>query len=133
MKASWYAEALHGALHGKNEDDSKKVLVYFQKVLVRRGHKELFRFIMRELEKILVREKTKNEAILVTGDNKSQAKWVHAYDHYEKDGIIPKRATRRDVVDESIIGGFQIRMKGTLVDGSYKKSLVELYRRITNN
>lgn len=143
MKASWYAEALYGALINtsmakprasllENESDSKKVIAHFHKVLEKRGHEKLLHFVMRELEKILTREKIKNEATLVTADGTSQGKWAHAYDHYEKEGIIPKRATRRDVVDETIIGGFQIRMKGTLIDGSYKKSLVELYRKITN-
>ena len=135
MKASWYAEALYGALQGKEvktEADSKRIFKRFQKVLGERGHEKLIPFIGHELEKILVREKDKNEVVLVTTDNKSMSKWSHAYDHYEKEGIISKHATRRDVVDETIVGGFQIRTKDTLIDGSYKKSLVELYRNITN-
>lgn len=135
MKASWYAEALYGALqekHVKTESDSKKVFTRFRKVLSARGHDKLLPFIAHELEKILVREKDKNEVILVTADAKSVSKWAHAYDHYEKEGVISKHATRRDVVDETIVGGYQIRTKDTLIDGSYKKSLVELYRNITN-
>lgn len=135
MKASWYAEALYGALQGKDvksESDSKKVLTRFRKVVSARGHERLLPFVARELEKIMSREKDKNEVLLVTADNKSVSKWSHAYDHYEREGTIRKGATRRDVVDETIVGGFQIRTKDTLIDGSYKKSLVELYRSITN-
>ena len=135
MKASWYAEALYGALNGKHvktEGDSKKMFTHFRKVLSARGHERLLPFVAHELEKIMAREKDKNEVVLVTADNKSVSKWSHAYDHYEKEGIISKHATRRDVVDETIVGGFQIRTKDTLIDGSYKKSLVELYRNITN-
>lgn len=135
MKASWYAEALYGALQGKDvksENDSKKVFSRFRKVVFSRGHERLLSLVARELGKIMSREKDKNEVVLVTADNKSVSKWSHAYDHYEKEGIIPKGATRRDVVDETIVGGFQIRTKDTLIDGSYKKSLVELYRNITN-
>lgn len=131
MKASWYAEALYGALEGKNESESGKIFTRFRKVLSLRGHDRLLLFILHELEKIALREESKNEVVLVVADQKSQNKWAHAYDHYEKEGIIPKGMTRRDVVDESIVGGFQIRMKGTLIDGSYKKSLAELYRNIT--
>ena len=101
-------------------------------MLFRSGHDRLLPFIASELEKIMAREKDRNEVVLVTADNKSASKWSHAYDHYEKEGIIPKGAERRDVVDETIVGGFQIRTKDTLIDGSYKKSLVELYRNITN-
>jgi len=135
MKASWYAEALYGALNEKSvktESDSKKVFSHFRKVLASRGHERLLPFVGRELEKILVREKNNNEVLLVTADGKNESKWSHAYDHYEREGIIKKSATRRDVVDETIVGGFQIRTKDTLIDGSYKKSLVELYRKITN-
>lgn len=132
MRASWYAEALYGALGGKSESDSKKVFARFRKVVSARGHERLLPFVAHELDKIMDRERGKNEVLLVTADDKSQSKWAHAYDHYEKESIIPKHAIRRDVVDESIIGGFQIRAKDTLIDGSYKKSLLELYRNITN-
>jgi F0F1-type ATP synthase delta subunit len=133
MKASWYAEALYSALKDTaSESDFKKVFARFRKVVSSRGHDRLFPFVARELEKIIALEKTKNEVVLVTADSKSQSKWSHAYDHYEKEGIIPKHTTRRDVVDESIVGGFQIRTRDTLIDGSYKKSLALLYRKITN-
>lgn len=135
MKASWYAEALYGALNEKSvktESDSNRVFARFREVLAKRGHESLLPFIGHELEKILIREKNNNEVLLITADGKNESKWSHAYDHYEKEGIIKKSATRRDVVDETIVGGFQIRTKDTLIDGSYKKSLVELYRKITN-
>lgn len=132
MKASWYAEALYGALEGKSESDSSQVLARFRTVLVARGHSAFLRFIPQELGKIIEREKAHREVVLVTADDTSRTKWAHAYDHYEKEGAIPKGAVRRDIVDESIVGGFQIRTKDLLIDGSYKKSLVELYRRIIN-
>lgn len=135
MKASWYAEALYGALqegHVMSESDSKKVITRFRNVVSLRGHNKLLPFVAREFEKIIIREKIKKEVTLITADTKSQSKWAHAYDHYEKEGIMPKDAMRRNAVDESIVGGFQIRTKGTLVDGSYKKSLIELYRKVTN-
>lgn len=132
MKASWYAEALYGALEGKNESESSKIFTRFRKVVSSRGHERLMPFIARELDKIISRETNKNEVHLVVADTKSKSKWAHAYDHYEKEGIIHKGAVRRDVVDDSIVGGFQIRTKDILIDGSYKKSLVELYRKVIN-
>ena len=135
MKASWYAEALYEALIDKNvktESDAHKVLTRFRKVIVARGHEKLLHFVAHELEKIMAREQDKNETLLIVADKKSLGKWLHAYDHYEKEGIIPKHSTRREVVDETIVGGFKIMTKDTLIDGSYKKSLVELYRKITN-
>ena len=133
MKASWYAEALYRALkEAKTEGDSQKVFERFRKVISARGHEKLLHFVAHELEKIMEREQTSNEVVLVTADTKSQDKWGHVCDHYEKEGLIPKGSARRNVVDESIVGGFQIRTKDVLIDASYKKSLLELYRKITN-
>lgn len=133
MKASWYAEALYAALReAKTESDSKKIFARFRKVLSARGHEKLLHLISRELEKIIVREQAVSEVTLVTADLKSQNKWAHALDHYEKEGLIQKRSAHRNIVDESIVGGYQIRTKDILIDASYKKSLLELYRSIVN-
>ena len=134
MKASWYAEALYSSLKGVNtEQDVKKIFARFHKVMIARGHEKLFHFATRDIEKIITREKIKSEVILVTANTKSKGKWDHACDHYEKEGIVPKGSVRRNIVDESIVGGFQIRTKDMLIDGSYKKSLALLYRKITNS
>ena len=132
MKASWYAEALCGALDGKSENDGKKILSRFREVLHSRGHSVLLRLIPNELEKIMKKKKMQNQATFITADMGSHTKWMHAYDHYEKEGVILKGTTRVDLIDESIVGGFQIRTKDIFIDGSYKKPLIELYRKITN-
>ena len=132
MKASWYAEALTEALSGKNEKEAEKVLARFYEVIKAHGHTGLLPFIPAELEKIEVRAQAHREAILVTADTKSRTKWVHAYDHYFTEALLPLDTTRRDVVDETIIGGYQIRTKDLLIDSSYKRSLIELYQNITN-
>jgi len=132
MKASWYAEALYEALEGKNQKEAEKVLARFYEVIKAHGHAGLLPLIPAELKKIEARKKSHREATLVTADTKSRTKWSHAYDHYEKEGLLPQEAIRRDVIDETLIGGYQIRTKDLLIDGSYKKSLVELYSKITN-
>lgn len=132
MKASWYAEALAGALVGKSEKEAEKVVARFFEVIKVHGHTGLLSFIPAELEKIEAREKAHLEATLVTADIKSRTKWIHAYDHYNKEGLLPLNAIRKEVVDETIIGGYQIRTRDLLVDSSYKRSLIELYQKITN-
>lgn len=134
MKASWYAEALYRALKDKkSEGDLKKVVARFRKVVSARGHDRLLPLIARELKKVIAREDRKHEVTLVVADGKKKSKWMHAYDHYEKEGLFPERAVQKVAVDETIIGGFQIKTNNVLIDGSYKRSLVELYRNITNN
>ena len=131
MKALWYAEALYEALKGKNEKEAGVVSAHFHASIKVRGHAGLLKLIPAELSRIAERERAKNEVYLVTATASSHAKWSHAYDHYEKEGIVPVNSVRRDVVDETIIGGFQIRGKNILIDSSYKKALVDLYQKIT--
>ena len=57
---------------------------------------------------------------------------MQAYDDYVKKGVIPEESIKEIKVDETIIGGFQIKNKKILIDGSYKKNLIELYKS-TNN
>ncbi len=130
MKASWYAEALARALKGKGEKEAVIIGRRFFDVMKVRGHSGLLKLIPAEIKKITMREQARNEVVLVTADQKSCNKWAHSYDHYEKEGIVPSGATRRDVIDKSIIGGFQIRSKNILIDSSYKKALVDLYKNI---
>lgn len=135
MKASWYAEALVSVLE-KNEKASKKeiadIVERFHALVKARGHEGLLKFIPRELSRIAERRAEDNRVTLVTADSKSRSKWDHAYDHYVKEGIISKDSPKHDLVDENIVGGFQIRTKDTLIDGSYKKSLLDLYKNITS-
>ncbi len=132
MKASWYAEALILALREKSEKEQAHIVARFFEVIKVCGHTGLLKFIPAELEKIETRNHASGEITLITADTKSRTKWSHAYDHYEKQGTIPVNSVRRDIVDETIIGGYQIRSKNILIDSSYKKSLVDLYRNIVN-
>ena len=135
MKASWYAEALVAVLE-KNEKASKKeitdIVARFHALVKARGHEALLKMIPRELARIAERQENDNRVTLVTADAKSRSKWEHAYDHYVKEGILSEEQPKEILVDESIIGGFQLKTKDTLIDGSYKKSLLELYRNITS-
>jgi len=133
MKASWYAEALYGALQGKSEHEGVKIFARFQEVIRTRGHHSFLRFIPQELGKIVAREESHRTITLVTADSKSSAKWIHAYDHYEKEQIFPTDALRKDAIDPSLVGGYQIRTKELFIDGSYKTPLIRLYRNITND
>lgn len=136
MKASWYAEALVRALQGgtkKTDKEIQAVIARFHEVVKARGHEGFLKMIPRELARIAERDTARSQVTLVTADTKSRTKWAHAYDHYEKEGIIPEGSIRNEIVDETIVGGFQIKSKDILIDASYKKSLAELYRNIINN
>lgn len=130
MKAFEYAEALYGALEGKNTKEAHKIATRFVEVVRARGHAGLLRLIPRELDKIALRRESQNEVVLVTADKKNYTKWSHAYDHYRRDGLIPDVKEEHHEIDPTIVGGFKIRTKDLLIDGSYHRALVELYRNI---
>ncbi len=131
MKARWYAEALLRALEGKSKKEEERIVANFYRVVRARGHEKLLPRIPRELEASLS-QKAKDETVtLVTADVKSFSKWSHACDHYEHEGILPSGQTPKHIVDKGIIGGYQIRSNRLLIDASYKRSLLNLYRTIT--
>jgi F0F1-type ATP synthase delta subunit len=132
MKASWYAEALYGALQGKSEKEAKGIVARFLKTMQTRGHTGLLKHVPAELEKVAARHGEHTDVTLVVSGEKGSDKWVHAYDHYKKEGLFPADALRKDMIDKTLIGGFQIRTKNLLIDGSYKRSLIELYKNIVN-
>lgn len=135
MKASSYAAALYRVIQDKkikNEVDTEKVLARFFEVVNARGDEKLRSRILKKYVALVELADKNNEMILVTPDSKSEPKWSHAYDHFEKEGVIPEGAIKKTKVDETIIGGFQIRSKKILIDGSYKKSLIELYHNTVN-
>jgi hypothetical protein len=132
MKAFEYAEALHLALQGKGAKEADRIIARFFEVVRTRGHAGLLGFVSRELDKIVMRNESQNEVVLVTSDKKSQSKWLHAYDHYQREGVIPSEKGERHEIDQTIVGGFKIRTKNLLVDGSYQRLLIELYRNITS-
>lgn len=135
MKALSYATALYNALQNKkteDEKDAQRILVRFLEIVRRRGDGKLLKQISKEFIKIVKQEKRNNEMSLVVADSKSEIKWSHAYDHYEKEGLIPLTAEKRIIIDKTIIGGFQIRNKRILIDRSYRKSLTELYHNVIN-
>lgn len=135
MKASSYAVALYRVIQDKkikNEVDTEKVLARFFEVVSARGDEKLRSKILKKYVALVELADKNNEMVLVTPDSKSESKWSHAYDHFEKEGVIPEGAIKKTKVDETIIGGFQIRSKKILIDGSYKKSLIELYHNTVN-
>lgn len=135
MKASSYAAALYRVIQDKkikNEVDTEKVLTRFFEVVNARGDEKLRSRILKKYVALVELADKNNEMVLVTPDSKSESKWSHAYDHFEKEGVIPEGAIKKTKIDETIIGGFQIRSKKILIDGSYKKSLIELYHNTVN-
>lgn len=131
MKAEWYAEALHRALKGKNESDAGRIIARFSDVVSARGHAGLFTRIAQEFQTISRRAQDHQKVLVVTAHEKGRARGAFAYEHYQKEGTISPDTVFEEVIDESIVGGYQLRGKHMLVDQSYKRLLADLYKNIT--
>jgi F0F1-type ATP synthase delta subunit len=134
MKALVYAKALHSVLQDKNSDsDLDKVLSSFFEVVRIRGDEKLRVRILKTYLNLLEKEERDKKIFLVVSDTKDEKEVLQAYDDFVKEGILPPTESSKEIkIDETIIGGFQIRNKKILIDGSYKKNLIELYKS-TNN
>ena len=92
--------------------------------LTKAGRLKLLPKILKELKKIDARHAKEWSPLEVASEKET----AHAHKELEKMGI---KAT--DVqVNPSLIKGWRILQKDTLIDHSAKKSLVDLYTNITN-
>lgn len=131
MKSVVYARALHSVLQD-NQSDLDKVLSNFFRVVKLRGDEKLRTRILKTYLSLLEEEVDEKKVFLVVSNIKDEKEVLQAYDDYVKKGVIPEESIKEIKVDETIIGGFQIKNKKILIDGSYKKNLIELYKS-TNN
>lgn len=131
MKAVWYAEALHRALKGKDETDTGRIIARFGEVVDARGHTGLLARIAHEFQAISRRAHTHQNVLVVTAREKDRSRGAFAFDHYHQAGTFPLDAVVEETIDETIVGGYQLRSKNVVIDQSYKRLLTDLYKNIT--
>lgn len=117
MNARNYAAALQESLKGRSSVEQGKVLTKFLKYLKARRHEKLLPGILASLKRGTSK---RGEETLIVGRR--------------KDVVGARKAAKTKVgatIDPNLIGGWQHLKDGVLVDASYKRSLVEIYRNIT--
>lgn len=128
MKATDYAHALYTLL--RRGDDPAEVFRKLDTVLARRGHAKLKRAIVRELHRIVTArasDDTVTAHIARAADEKQYTDTITA----EIDRL-GATGSPRIVVDDSLIGGYQIATHDRLIDNSHKSKLLQLYRNIVH-
>ena len=118
MNAFQYSTALTQALQGKSGKDATVVVDQFIMRIKARRHEKL----LPQIISLLKRNKADSGvATLTIADTKGEK-------------TAKAEAGVKDVavkVDPTLIGGWQLEADGKLIDASYKRSLIELYRTIT--
>ncbi len=116
--AKEYAQILRELPQDRKHED------HFFAILKRRGHEKLLPAILSAYERILAKEsKTAKEVVVVAHEKEG----VKAKAHAEKFGAVDPTVR----VDHTIVGGWRYMGKSTLVDHTYKRALLDLYRKMT--
>jgi F0F1-type ATP synthase delta subunit len=122
MKAETFAQALY-SLAQKDGADAKKLVTQLKTYLAESGRIKLLPSILQELRKIEAREAKLMPAVEVALE-KDAAK---ALSEASVAGVTVSKAT----INPSLISGWRAMGNGKLYDNSAKRSLIEVYRKIT--
>jgi F0F1-type ATP synthase delta subunit len=117
-----YAKALYDAAHQEGADP-KALVANLSAALAKRGNHKLLPAILQEVLRLEAREAKLAPRIEVASAGESAHSLKEAATH----GIHAAHAH----VNPALIKGWRAVSKNTLVDHSAKRSLIELYQRIT--
>ncbi len=127
MKPAYIKAVIDKLLSGEN---TETVIAGLKSALAKKGHSRLLgsilRGALRELEHDVV---AKAPQIIVAKNDEaiiSKAKAALA-DLSQSESLAPVVKT-----DESLIGGFVVKSGGKQVDASYKRALLEMYRKVVS-
>lgn len=120
-----YAQALWKMMEkGTPQADAVRALHAFLK---ESGREALLPRIAKAFERIAATHASQDSAVLSIADRSHEAAA-----RARAAAIDPSAANARIVIDPTLIGGWRLDTGEVLVDASYKKHLLELYRRTTN-
>jgi len=125
--ASGYAYALYELRKNKNLS-SEEVVSKLIGTLKSKGHVKLLPQIINEFEKITDKGRDKVTTTLACAREKDFVKYRNKLEEYSTDG---DTGFTEEIVDDTLIGGFVIQKDDVIVDGSYKKKLLLIYRNAT--
>lgn len=128
-KAIQYATAFLRAGEGKRGAETKDIVLGLVRAVQKRGETGLLRNILKEAEALFSREEKKDRVLLTVVDEKATTR--HKKNIADGMRAIGMEKEERDIlIDPTIIGGFRISRRGMLYDASYRKQLLDLYRRL---
>jgi F0F1-type ATP synthase delta subunit len=132
MKAQEYAQALYVATRGKEEEEAERILQNFIRILEMHGHKKILTSVERELEKLVRRYGCQGE-LHVRVANENDADVLSSKIERDIQTLGADTLPRKVVVDETLVGGYELRALGTRIDRTYKRSLLTLYNKLITN
>jgi F0F1-type ATP synthase delta subunit len=123
-----YVAAVHQALN--DGTDPELVITGLKRVLTERGHERLLAPVLRTVLTLNTTSRTRTTLIRVASNADLAANKAAI-----EAALADCQATDEPevIVDDTVVGGWQVEANGTRVDASYKTALTTLYRAITTD
>ena len=100
--------------------------------LIKKNHTKLLAPMLLEVVRVLEAEKFANQVVVKTATPADQKALKSQIEVVLKDLGVSKNISVHPTVDETLVGGFVATFDYKEHDQSYKKSLTNLYKSITN-
>lgn len=126
MKNAYVTALTESILAGK---DVEETLSSVKSQMIKRGHSRLWSQVLRASKRVL-EAKLKSTVPVVTVAKDGGVDKATIVAALQKIG--GAEMSYNQTIDSTLVGGFTVRFKDTLYDASYKKVLVDLYRKIIN-
>lgn len=124
-----YTQAFLGSIDdGMSVDEA---LVGLQRVLAKKSHTKLLVSILHDVLRVLKTEKNTKQAVVTVASEKTSEQLQTQIATVLKNLGVKKEVGLKEVVDETLIGGFVATFDYKEHDQSYKKALKLLYESIT--
>lgn len=112
-------------IEGKNED---LVLANLRKELEKRGETKLYPQVLKEMVRTLEVEARKKRATITIARESDKKRLSKSIDRAITELGSPES---NYIIDRTIIGGFIIRTRDSVLDRSYKHQLLSIYHEVT--
>lgn len=131
MRASSYAQALHGALleHPEHEE---KILSQFVETVGRNGHSHLFPRIVKHFARIIGKTEQETTIEVISAKEMTEGEVVALLKKEPfKLALTARHKKVIRKVDDQIIGGVIVHAGTTRIDASHKQALLQIYHNFT--
>ena len=128
MKVEHYARALYGAMKDAKGEERDRRFSNFISLLTAQARTHYLRAITESFKKLCAEEARKKVISISSAREMSPEKRQEIISRYRDALGGPETSIVAYMVDHTLVGGFTVRSKDRLVDGSYKRQLLDLYR-----
>ncbi len=129
MQATHYAQALYKATTGADESVLEQAVPRLLDLLRERGHLRLFPKVVREYERIIARRATRAECLVRVAREHDASVFADRIAR-DRESLGAGTGPTRIILDDTAIGGYEVRSQGKRIDRTYKRTLTTLFETL---